>query len=637
MRNTLETQRQARDIGTPSDENQHRRAIEVRASSFEEASNSIEVIWTTGAKVRRYSWRDDGYYDEELVVDATSIRLDRLNAGAPFLDTHDDYQLSSVIGSVVPGSAKIVDGKGFARVALSVAAEHEGIVANIKAGVIRNISVGYRIHRVEKTEGDDGSVAVWRVVDWEPLEISAVAVPADAGSTIRSDRPAQALSAEDEQAVARAVADARNGERQRSQEIGEIAREAGVPEVGTEHILAGTSVAEFRDVVRDHPTARRVFEVNNRQSVEKRAAAITNALQHRADPAAFQLTPDARDFRGMTLIEIGRSILEANGVNTRGMTTNEIATQALETRSGGMQLTSDFGGILGNLANTTLRRAYDAAPQTFRPLVRETTAPNFKPVSRAQFGEAPALNKVRENGEFTRGTIGEGSELYRLGTYGRIVAITRQVLINDNVDAFTRLPAAFGVQAAQLESDLVWGQILGNPVMGDGKTLFHADHKNLIQPFVIGLGGVSAGRSLFGRQTGFDGKTVLGLSPTFLIVPVYLQTAAEQFVGSIRPTTTGDVVPEGLSRLQVIAESRLDNGIDRPEDDIVVEGNLYAWYMAGSRTQCEIVEIAYLEGNRGVYTETRTGFDIDGIEIKARLDVAAKIMDFRNIAKNTGA
>jgi len=165
-----------------------RRSVEVRAASFEEASNSIEVIWTTGEKVRRYSWRDEGYYDEELVVNASNIRMGRLNNGAPFLDTHDDWQLSSVIGAVVPGSAKFVGGNGLARVALSVAPEHEGIIANIKASIIRNISVGYRIHRVEKTESDDGSVPIWRIVDWAPLEISAVPVPADAGSMIRSER-----------------------------------------------------------------------------------------------------------------------------------------------------------------------------------------------------------------------------------------------------------------------------------------------------------------------------------------------------------------------------------------------------------------------------------------------------------------
>lgn len=164
-----------------------RRGVELRAASFTEVDNSIEVIWTTGATVRRYDWRTSAYYDEELIVSAKSVRLDRLNSGAPFLDTHDDWTLGSVLGSVLPGSAKIEGGKGYARVQLSVADEHAGIVANIKAGVIRNISVGYRNHKIEKTEPGDDGIAIWRVVDWEPLEISAVPVPADAGSVIRSE------------------------------------------------------------------------------------------------------------------------------------------------------------------------------------------------------------------------------------------------------------------------------------------------------------------------------------------------------------------------------------------------------------------------------------------------------------------
>ena len=59
-------------------------------------------------------------------------------------------------------------------------------VQKIAEGVIRNVSVGYWIHKVVKTEADDQSFARWDVVDWEPLEISAVPIPADPGSQIRS-------------------------------------------------------------------------------------------------------------------------------------------------------------------------------------------------------------------------------------------------------------------------------------------------------------------------------------------------------------------------------------------------------------------------------------------------------------------
>jgi HK97 family phage prohead protease len=160
------------------------RAAEVRAASFNQKDNSVEVVWTTGAAVRRFDWRTDRFYSEVLVVTPDAVRLDRLNAGAPFLNTHSDSSLSDVIGSVVPGSAKLEGGKGLARVRLSNAAGDADVVSKIRDGIIRNISVGYAVHRVEKTENVDGD-DVWRVVDWEPLEISGVPVPADAGSQIR--------------------------------------------------------------------------------------------------------------------------------------------------------------------------------------------------------------------------------------------------------------------------------------------------------------------------------------------------------------------------------------------------------------------------------------------------------------------
>jgi phage head maturation protease len=160
------------------------RGAELRATSFNEADNSIECCWTTGATVRRMSWRD-GAYDEELIVSPNAVRLERLNAGAPMLNTHSDWSLSDVLGAVVPGTARIEKGQGFARVALSKAPGDADIVQKIRDGIIRNVSVGYIRHQIEKIE-KDGEMPIWRIVDWEPHEISAVPVPADAGSQFRS-------------------------------------------------------------------------------------------------------------------------------------------------------------------------------------------------------------------------------------------------------------------------------------------------------------------------------------------------------------------------------------------------------------------------------------------------------------------
>ncbi len=159
-------------------------AAEIRAASFNADDNSIECVWTSGATVRRMSWMD-GPYDEELVVSANAVRLARLNAGAPLLDTHMDYSVANVLGSVVPGSARIVGGQGVARVALSKAPGDADAVAKIRDGIVRNVSTGYVYHQVEKTERD-GQVPLWRVVDWEPVELTACPVPADPSAQFRA-------------------------------------------------------------------------------------------------------------------------------------------------------------------------------------------------------------------------------------------------------------------------------------------------------------------------------------------------------------------------------------------------------------------------------------------------------------------
>ncbi|WP_313194610.1 HK97 family phage prohead protease [Shinella zoogloeoides] len=160
------------------------REAEVRAQSFDESANTIDVVFTTGATGRRVSWLE-GEFDEELVVTKKSVRLDRLNNGAPFLDTHSKWSLSDVLGSVVRGSARIEGSNGVAKVLLSKAADVADRVAKIKEGVVSNISVGYRIHAVEKKERV-GQTPLHRVIDWEPWEISAVPIPFDAGAQIRA-------------------------------------------------------------------------------------------------------------------------------------------------------------------------------------------------------------------------------------------------------------------------------------------------------------------------------------------------------------------------------------------------------------------------------------------------------------------
>lgn len=167
--------------------------IETRAApitSIDEEARTIEVTWTTGAGVIRIDWMSGERYLEELVVSDKAVRLGRLNAGAPVLDNHQRYGgLSAMLGVVE--RAWIEKGEGRATVRFPKAEDDEAadrVFRKIRDKIIRSLSVGYSRFAIEVDKKKDPQV--WRVVDWEPFEISFVAIPADIGAQVRSEKDA---------------------------------------------------------------------------------------------------------------------------------------------------------------------------------------------------------------------------------------------------------------------------------------------------------------------------------------------------------------------------------------------------------------------------------------------------------------
>lgn len=635
-------------------------------------ARTVELIWSTGATVRRRDWMTGAPYDETLSLESSSVDLSRLNSGAPLLDSHNSAELEGIIGVVE--RAWLADGIGHAVVRFSKREDVEAIFKDVCDGILRNISVGYNVRRYEVTE-ESGKVPHWRAVDWIPMELSVVPIGADPGAGFRSQdltkhlclmirgadmsdqtAPTDAANEPSPEPVTRhmpqsppadepisqlravPVEDAENlarnavtVERQRTLGIYDAQEKLKVERSFADKLVQeGVSLDEARRSLIDEAARRpghggeirnHVVIASGQDEKTTRNAAVENALLHRFDPAAHKLTEAAREWRGMTLLEMARAFLEAGGTRrVRGETRYELATRALHSES-------DFPGILANVANKTLRNAYEAAPRTFQPFCRQVTANDFKAMSRVQLGEAPALDKVNEGGEYKRGPLGEGKESYRVETYGKIISISRQVLVNDDLNAFTRIPQLFGVAAANLESDVVWGIINSNPNMGDGVALFHANHKNLAAASaVISVASLGLARKTMAVQTGVDGTTTINVRPAFILVPATLEVTAEQLLAvNMIPAKSSDVVPQSLRTLTVIAEPRLDASSDK------------AWYLSANPGQIDTIEYAYLDGQNGVYIETRVGFDVDGVEIKARLDFGAKAIDWRGLYKNSGA
>jgi HK97 family phage prohead protease len=144
-------------------------------------SDTIEVVWSTGAEVRRYDWWEDRDVLEEL--DLSGADLSRLNAGAPVLDSHNMYQLANVIGVVE--RAWVEGNEGRAEIRFSDRPEVAGIRADVANGILRNLSIGYQIIEMQRERGINDAPDRVRVTRFQPYEISLVTVPADARAQIQ--------------------------------------------------------------------------------------------------------------------------------------------------------------------------------------------------------------------------------------------------------------------------------------------------------------------------------------------------------------------------------------------------------------------------------------------------------------------
>lgn len=669
------------------------RRAEVRSDSIDPEARTVQVIWSTGADVARTDWLSGQSWIERLSLDPQAVRLDRLNRGAPVLDTHGaERGVRSVIGIVEPGSARIMQRQGIATLRFSRREEVEEIWQDVRDGVLKAISVGYRVHRFRREPGDPeaGKPEVRTAVDWEPYEISLVPMGADIGAQVRQqpedgrmwpcvlETPGQedmvmttstpttdtgnALAAMEEARAGApdegtSSAEGETRERERIQGILKAVRAARLSQDVADQLIAeGTQLSDARAIIWEHMERAAAIGPPPGPSGAPRVISdpldsirrgITQALLYRIDPSTWPVTDIARPYVGQPILRCAEEWLEARGVRTRHRSRMEIAALALglETRAG-MHTTSDFPEILADVASKTLRLAYDEAPQTFAPIARRVPLPDFKPVRRVQLGEAPALVRVLEHGEFSRGTVGEGKEQFALATYGRIFAITRQALVNDDLDAFGRLTTMFGRSARNLESDLVWAELLRNEAMGDGIPLFHASHGNLASSGgAISIPTLSAGRAAMRRQKGLDGRTVLNLMPQHLIVPPDLETVAQQHTiitqgqQTLTPTQPSNVNPFA-SLMTVIVEPRLE-GITllgpTGEPLETITGSATAWYLAAGVNRIDLIEYGFLDGEEGPVLESRAGWDVDGLEIKCRHDFAAKVIDYRGFYRNPGA
>ncbi|MGG6994561.1 UNVERIFIED_CONTAM: hypothetical protein P3C97_30570, partial [Pseudomonas aeruginosa] len=244
-------------------------------------------------------------------------------------------------------------GAGHALVRFSKREDVEAIFQDVRDGILRNISVGYSVHRYELIEAPDDKLPTYRAVDWEPMELSLVPIGFDDGAKVRSaktpadyqgqrfttlfetreaetptEQPAavanpreeNAMTEEEKRAAEESIRrEAAEAERKRCLSIRQMARKVGLDEEVAEDLISrGVALEQASAELIDKLAERQQSEQPESRSahagvtsdidlsvVAAKREAMQNALLHRCNPKV-KLEEAAREFRGMRLIDMAR-------------------------------------------------------------------------------------------------------------------------------------------------------------------------------------------------------------------------------------------------------------------------------------------------------------------------------------------
>lgn len=684
----IKTRKETRQIGV----------LDVRASivpdSVKSDERSVDIIWGTETPVKRYSW-DDGPWNEVLSFDPAHIRMERLNNGVvPLLDNHRSWGGSEgVLGSV--SNASVANGQGRATITFANTPDVENTWIKVRDGHIKGVSVGYRVHQLEKVPSADPNtpdkVPTYRAIDWEPMEISIAPIPADANSGVRSEQElnsviiisntiendtmkreeiiallekrgisvdSQATDVELLAQLERAMTptptptptpapapaaepvnaeEVRAAERKRSNEIRTICRKAGIDEATTQqYIDDNTSVetvraAALEKFVANDPSkgAGSSAKVGAEREVEARRTAMAEALVLRSGAiGGFKPTVDmslVQEYRAMKLVDMAKVALGVLGVDMRGMDDMEVVKRAITSSS------SDFPVILEGTNRRILLAAYESIADTWRQFCSVGSVSDFREYKRVKMGSMfTRLDQVNENGEYKTKAITDGKqESISVDTYGNIINVTRKMIVNDDLSAFTRLAANLGRAAARsIELD-VYARLAENtgagPTMADGNPLFHSSHNNISTAAALSMDALDADRVKMAQQKDIDGNDYLDLRPSVLLLPIGLGSAARTYNdASFDPDSSGKFQKPNTVRglFSTIVDTPRLTGTRR--------------YLFADPNVAPVLEVAFLNGVQTPFMETEEAFTTDGMKWKIRHDYGVAAIDWQGAITNAG-
>lgn len=661
-------------------------------ATFDDAAGTVEVVFTTGARGLRNSW--SGPYYEELEISERALDLSRLNNGAPLMDDHPyrrgEGGTRTQVGVVE--KAWIAGKQARALVRFSDREEVKPLRADVKNGIVRHVSPGYFVQKMEKV-AEVEKVPVYRATRWQPFEISFTPIAFDDRATVRG-LPAPEFyeveilsTAEESRAMeqipletpaagtpaapqptpvaapvpdlnatrsAELIAQGATAERERVTAIRSlVAKHKLGGEFEAKLIASPTSIEQVRALVLDEIAARSSAfppDVNAGHRAEagedRRDKFVRGAgawllersgmvgMMERAkqlDPRSFKaLDLDGAEFRGMTLMDLARESLEARGFRTRGLTKMDLVGQAFMTRAG--QTTSDFAVLFESVLHKMLLGSYVITEDTWSKFCKKDTVPDFRPSNRYRTGELGSLDVVLEGAEYKNLVLPDGQKsTISTETLGKILSVTRQAIINDDMSALADRSTKLGRAARLSIEKAVYALLNANsglgPTQADAQPFFHANRANVnATGSAISVAGIDADRVIMRKQMDPNSQEYIDVRPVILLVPTGLDGEAKVINAQEFETTDNKFQKpnkvRGLFR-EVVDSPRLTSTTRR--------------YLFADPAVAPAIVVAFLEGQgEGPVIETQDGWRVDGVDMKVRIDAKAQMFDPKGAVTNAG-
>jgi hypothetical protein len=649
-----------------------RRAITAPAT-VDRADRTVEVVWSTGARARNFV-PSLGGITEELDMSPNAVRMAQLGSGnAPVLNTHRSSDARDVLGRVI--AARLEGGRGHARLQFSAAADVEPLWQRIADGTLRAVSIGYRVHRYDQRPDPVSGEMIYRAVDWEPFEISIVPIPVDRDAQVRGAAPQGAPSfaiepalPDEEPAMTETTPEtpaaplappaasppatttvetppdleALRSEAQRA----ERERISGIDgAIDAARALVGTETAAHirREAVERgwHPdqARRSLFDAMvksaappstparpetgpGHDSPSEILDAMAEALAARSMPG-YQPQGVGRhaEFMGWRPSDMIGELLRVRGERNVPRNPTLLAERAFHT-------TSDFPLLLSAAANKMLLAAYQPAAPSYRQIFLRRDFRDFKPHRHLRVGDFPTLMPLMENGEIQAGTMSESQEIVLLQTFARRIRVTRPMLVNDDLGAFTDFAAAIGRRVADFENATAYALV--NQANGDGPTLTNgpaavfgtaaARLNKAAAGSALDINNLAAGRAAILRQKTLDGLPISVGNAMKLLVGPSLELPARQLTVSVGATQ--------------VSHANIYAGFVQPLVEPMIPNN--RWYLFADPPTAPVYVYGYLNGAEGPQVTTGPVSGVDGVEVSVIFDFGVGAIDWRGAWFNPG-